>query len=268
MIDASDSSIAGYLVQYGEAETAHWVLTCTEDQLLRIASVGHWLELRGPSTPSRGGMMPAKALALASVYVREGKPRDLIRGRRKLTGNVSVVAPEHRERHPSFEAAPALPWDYGVGEDARDCWEEPCAQLARPSVEVAALPSAEPAGPVVSDAIMRWSNGFTKYNLTEELIRNDVGYQRTAGQFLIIERTAAPDVHYIQSMRRPQGDYQIEYRAGGPQEHFQAYARNRPQVVEALWGWCTRATTWRERFEWTNIGSMVLDPGRRDRIEE
>ncbi|WP_432847513.1 hypothetical protein ACQPXB_42500 [Amycolatopsis sp. CA-161197] len=269
MIDAADSSIAGYLVQYGEVETAHWVLTCTGDELLRIGSVGHWLELRGPSTPSGGGMMPAKALALASVYVREGKPRDLVRGRRKLTGNVSVVPPEHRERRPSFEAGwLALPRDHGVGDDARDYWEEPSAQLAQPSVAVAALPSSEPEGLVVSDAIMRWSNGFTKYNLTEDLIRNDVGYLRTAGQFLIIERTAAPDAHYIQSMRRPQGDYQIEYRAGGPQEHFQAYARNRPQVVAALWGWCTRDKAWRDRLEWTNIGSMLLDPGRRTRIEE
>ncbi|MEU4666943.1 hypothetical protein AB0F91_03000 [Amycolatopsis sp. NPDC023774] len=150
MINAGDSSFAGYLVQYGEVETAHWVLTCTEDELLRIASVGDWLELRGPSNPSGGGMMPAKALAPASVYVREGKPQDLIRGRRKLTGNVSVVPPEHRERHPSFEAGLARPRDYGVGDEARDYGEEPSAHLARPSVEVAALPSSEPAGLVVS----------------------------------------------------------------------------------------------------------------------
>ncbi|WP_326566041.1 hypothetical protein VSH64_29750 [Amycolatopsis rhabdoformis] len=268
MISAADSAIAGYLVQYGETETARWVLTCSEDDLLRIGSVGHWLELRGPSTPTGAGMMLAKALALAAVYVREGKPRDLVRSRRRLTGDESVVAPEHRERRPSVKASLTLPRDYGIGDDARDYWEEQPVQSAPPSGEVPVVPKLEPTAPAVSDAIMRWWDGRTKYNLTENLIRNDVGYLRTAGQYLIVERKATPSLHYVQAMRRPEGNYQIEYRDGGPERHFQAYAKNRPQVVAALWGWTTRDTIWQERFEWTNIGSMFLDPQARTPIDE
>lgn len=265
MIITSDASIAGWLVQYGEVETARWALTCSEDELLRICSVADWLELRGPETPSGRGMMAAKALALASVYVREGKPRDLSRGRRKLTGNVSMVPPEHQERRPNRRAQLALPRDYGVGDDAREYWEtnQPPGQVDQPARDAAAWRKAELEGEVVSDAVMRWSNGMIKYRLTEGLIRNDVGYLRTAGQFLIVERQAAPDSQYIQAMRRPEGNYQLEYRAGAPSEHYQTHAKTRPQVVAALWGWSVGETGWREKFQWVNIGRMFTDPQQR-----
>lgn len=270
MIIASDASIARGLVHYGEMETARWVLTCSEDELLRICSVGYWLELYGPGTASGGGMMMTKALALASVYVHEGKPRDLVRGRRKLTGNVSVVPPEHQERRPSVRARLTLPRHYGVGNDAREYWEtkKPSTQANPSSRDTAASRKPELDGDVVSDAILRWSNSIIKYNLTEDLIRNDVSYLRTAGQFLIVERKAAPHSQYIQVMRSPEGNYQIEYRAGTPTEHYQTYAKTRPEVVAALWGWSTGDTAWREKFEWTNIGDMFTDPQQRTQISE
>ena len=118
--------------------------------------------------------------------------------------------------------------------------------------------------------IMRSWSGSQTLNVTELNIRARVGVL-SGGQYLILEyddKPAGPDVHYIQVMRRPQGDYQLEYRAGSASEHYQTLTTSPDDVVAALWGWCNEESTWRERFVWTCIGDMFTDPGRRTRLSE
>ena len=72
MLNAPVEYMSRDLHEYGEDETADWILTCSEDELVRVCSVAEWLLYSGPSRPSGGSMMMAKACAVAAAYVREG----------------------------------------------------------------------------------------------------------------------------------------------------------------------------------------------------
>ena len=119
MLSASAEKIALDLRQYGEEATADWLLTCTDEELVRVCSVGEWLLFHAPGKPSGGSMLFAKALSRAAVYVREGAPRELARSRRRrLDGNDG--GPDGRR--PDDVVAGSVPYAYGVGDDARAFW--------------------------------------------------------------------------------------------------------------------------------------------------
>ena len=120
MLSAGVESIAEDLRQYGEPETAEWVLACSDDELVRICSVANWLVHHGPATGSGASMMIAKACALAAVYVREGAPRNLARSRRGPASG--VVIPPTGGRLPNYQLQNSAPHDYAVGDDAREFW--------------------------------------------------------------------------------------------------------------------------------------------------
>lgn len=119
MLSAGVESIAEDLRQYGEPETAEWILGCSDDELVRVCSVAEWLLYYGPRRPSGGSMMIGKACALAAVYVHDGSPRELARPRRKPS---SGVAPQSEGRRPDEELQTSMPREYGVGDDARKYW--------------------------------------------------------------------------------------------------------------------------------------------------
>ncbi|ADG97576.1 hypothetical protein Srot_1103 [Segniliparus rotundus DSM 44985] len=116
MVGTTAEMIAEDLRRYGEDETAEWVLSCSDDDLVQVCSVASWVY--------GSGVMLATACALAAVYVRERAPRELSRKRRKpstvaegpLLQNgrrPSRAADERAGRHYPF---------YGVGEDAIEFW--------------------------------------------------------------------------------------------------------------------------------------------------
>jgi hypothetical protein len=121
VLTASAETVAAELRQYGEDRAADWLLTCTEEELVRVCSVGEWLLYHGPSTRS-GSMLIAKALSLAAVYVREGAPRDLARSRRRRLEDRPDSADDGRR--PDEVLAAGVPFAYGVGDDARAFWGE------------------------------------------------------------------------------------------------------------------------------------------------
>ena len=94
--------VAADLQRYGEPATAAWVLTCTDEELVRICTVADWLLHHGPGPASGASMMIARACALAAVYVHEGGPRDLARSRR---GPGTGTAPDSGWRRPDPQAA-------------------------------------------------------------------------------------------------------------------------------------------------------------------
>ena len=124
VLDASVGLIAEDLRCYGEYDVASWVIACSDDELLRVCSVADWLLLRGPALSSGSSMMLAKACALAAVYVCEGRPRDLRRGRR-MPASAGTAPGEHSpdaDRRPDLMAQLSADRGYGVGQDARDFW--------------------------------------------------------------------------------------------------------------------------------------------------
>jgi hypothetical protein len=100
VLSASVESISRDLVEYGENDSALWMMACSEDDLVRVCSVADWLLLHGPTAPSGASMIIAKACALAAVYVREGAPRELRHSRRrKVEGLPPVPTPGRRPDH-------------------------------------------------------------------------------------------------------------------------------------------------------------------------
>jgi hypothetical protein len=47
---------------------------------------------------------------------------------------------------------------------------------------------------------------------------------------------------------------QLEYREGGPSEHYQTQSKSRDNVAAALYGWSQGEGAWRDNFEWISIG--------------
>jgi hypothetical protein len=60
------------LHECGEYETANWILTCSDDELVKVCSVAEWLLYFGPSRPSGGSLMIARACALLSCMCGRG----------------------------------------------------------------------------------------------------------------------------------------------------------------------------------------------------
>jgi len=54
MLNAPVQYMSRDLHEYGEDKTADWILTCSEDELVRVCSVAEWLLYSGPSRPSGG----------------------------------------------------------------------------------------------------------------------------------------------------------------------------------------------------------------------
>ena len=126
MLSASAEHIASDLLQYGEDATAAWVLNCTDQELVRVCSVGYWLLFHGPRPPSGGSMLIAKAVSLAAVYVREGAPRELARKRRRGQPTWTTRQDQHGVWHlgrlPDAALVARIAADHGVGADARAVW--------------------------------------------------------------------------------------------------------------------------------------------------
>ena len=102
--------------------------------------------------------------------------------------------------------------------------------------------------------VMRTSGGLVQRNptgnrisaLLAALSRNDS---------IILERVGSSNSNYIQVWLRPDGVFQLEYRAGQPSEHYQTRTDSRCRVVSALSGWIDEESAWRDDFEWLSIGN-------------
>ncbi|MEC3979040.1 hypothetical protein [Amycolatopsis sp. H20-H5] len=116
--------IARDLLEYGENNVSAWIHTTSEDEFLRICGVADWLTLYGPTTSSGTSMTLGKASALASVFIREGIPRELAKKRRK-----PLPALHPQEQHQiSADGRPDLNLQmkkgafYGITEKAKQYW--------------------------------------------------------------------------------------------------------------------------------------------------
>jgi hypothetical protein len=67
--------------------------------------------------------------------------------------------------------------------------------------------------------------------------------------FAILERT---DAEYIQTLLDG-AEYVVEYRAGGPDQHFQAFADDVAEVVRVFQAYAKGDDAWKQAFDWTRI---------------
>ncbi|MFI5615261.1 hypothetical protein [Amycolatopsis sp. NPDC051903] len=126
MLSTSRGLAVRDLLSYDEPAPADWGDSCSEDDFLRVCGVADRLVYQGQSTPSGAGMMYAKAIALAAVFMHEGAPRDLARKRRRTLPELS--SEESRrisfDRSPDFEEQRKRGTYYGVTDAVKAFWGE------------------------------------------------------------------------------------------------------------------------------------------------
>ena len=101
--------------------------------------------------------------------------------------------------------------------------------------------------------VMRVSGGLVQPDPTETRIRALLG-ALSVGDHVILERFGHSSSHYIQVWFRARRIFQLEYRDGGPAEHYQTRTDSRDKAASALVGWSQGNSEWREDFEWVSIG--------------
>jgi hypothetical protein len=103
--------------------------------------------------------------------------------------------------------------------------------------------------------VMRTSGGLAVRRPTESNIQAVLeSLPRNAHVILENDNESGPETHYVQAWLRPNGVFQLEYRAGHPGEHYKTYTVSREKVCEALSGWSRGETAWQSEFTWKSIG--------------
>ncbi|MGX1274936.1 hypothetical protein [Streptomyces phaeoluteigriseus] len=85
---------------------------------------------------------------------------------------------------------------------------------------------------------------------------------------LVLERVdeEQPGSWYIQVRLRENNTYQLEYRDGVAELHYQTQTISQEKVLGALLGWAGAKPGWRDGFMWNNIFGQ-LGPGDRETPE-
>ncbi|MFE9423602.1 hypothetical protein ACFYNO_11650 [Kitasatospora sp. NPDC006697] len=83
-------------------------------------------------------------------------------------------------------------------------------------------------------------------------------------QFLAIGRFRTAPEEYIQVYRHAAEGWQVEYRDGSAERHFQAVGhQSRRRTEQLLWGWVSAAPGWREAADWVRLEPAELLPDAR-----
>ncbi|MFI5615260.1 hypothetical protein [Amycolatopsis sp. NPDC051903] len=112
MLSTSRGSAPRDLLEYGEDAVAVWVMSCSDDDFLKVCAIADWLLLNGPTSPSGASMVIAKGIAAAAVCVHDGAPREPVRKRR---WKVPEPSPEERA-DPAFARSPDLKEQWAKGQ--------------------------------------------------------------------------------------------------------------------------------------------------------
>ncbi|WP_163506861.1 hypothetical protein [Fodinicola acaciae] len=94
------------------------------------------------------------------------------------------------------------------------------------------------------------SSGKTWDDPSEELILQLLDDMDSGEEyFVIIDRLATPQT-YVQVGFAPTGEYQVEYRDGGPDRHFQAVASDKRLVHDVMTRWAFDRPGWQDLLPW------------------
>ncbi|MFJ6251666.1 MULTISPECIES: hypothetical protein [unclassified Streptomyces] len=87
---------------------------------------------------------------------------------------------------------------------------------------------------------------------------------RRGNAHLTVERVdeELPGSWYIQVLLRENNAYQLEYRDGVAEQHFQTMTVSQEKVLAALLGWAAAKPNWQDGFMWNNIGEQFSSSSR------
>ncbi|SCF72783.1 hypothetical protein [Streptomyces sp. Ncost-T10-10d] len=106
---------------------------------------------------------------------------------------------------------------------------------------------------------------------TEEQLHDLLANMTLTWRFVIVRRLdlEPADQHYMQVHLNDDLSYQLEYREGGPDKHFQACFDTRDQgpfavepVAEVLRDWAFGRSSWRQALPWVPFTALP-QPGSR-----
>ncbi|MFJ7496965.1 hypothetical protein ACIQZB_38675 [Streptomyces sp. NPDC097727] len=93
---------------------------------------------------------------------------------------------------------------------------------------------------------------------SEEKLHDLLADMSLTWRFVVVQRLDTEPVgqHYMQVYLNDDLSYQVEYREGGPDRHFQAHVPREHEVfavepvAEVLQGWAFARPGWREALSW------------------
>ncbi|WP_191134252.1 hypothetical protein [Streptomyces sp. col6] len=91
---------------------------------------------------------------------------------------------------------------------------------------------------------------------------------RRGDAHMVLERVdeERPGSWYIQVLLRENNTYQLEYRDGVAELHYQTQAISQEKALGALLGWAGAKSGWRDGFMWNNIAKQ-FGPSERETPE-
>ncbi|WP_420082290.1 hypothetical protein ACN6AT_04885 [Streptomyces sp. JL4002] len=102
------------------------------------------------------------------------------------------------------------------------------------------------------------ADGTTWDDPSEDRLHDLLADMSLSSRFVVVRRLDAEpaDQHYMQVYLNDDLSYQVEYREGGPDRHFQTWIARGPGVftvepaAEVLQGWAAGRPGWREEQTW------------------
>ncbi|MBF6213882.1 hypothetical protein IU433_28815 [Nocardia puris] len=86
--------------------------------------------------------------------------------------------------------------------------------------------------------------------LTEDVLRQWIPDLAPPNPYLIAERG---DHDYIQTYRAKPSEYTVEYRAGGPDQHYATVVNDPAVVIKLIWAWATGQTSALAGVPWERV---------------
>jgi hypothetical protein len=154
--------VANDLRQFREDSAAEWVENCSDDEFVRVSNAAMFVWDYGPTTAAGNSMSLSKASAIGAVYVHEGAPRKLARGRRDLMRPLPKT-PKWRRRSTNTGLQRFFDEFYGVGDDFVDFWAETPAQAHERIARERASRRSRPKGTVPSEPTHVLESGSDRY---------------------------------------------------------------------------------------------------------
>ncbi|MEU5833407.1 hypothetical protein ABZ820_06935 [Streptomyces diacarni] len=118
-------------------------------------------------------------------------------------------------------------------------------------------PGPTPAAAPALRAI-EW-DGTTWDDPSEDQLHDLLADMNLRFRFVVVERPGKEPAghHYMQVHLNDDFSYQVEYREGGPEHHFQAHVPAQPEMLRPqpvagiLQAWAFERPGWREALDWT-----------------
>lgn len=117
----------------------------------------------------------------------------------------------------------------------------------------------DPTGSVEVDVSMP---GVRLPFLTRDLLSDLVAspqWPDPEAPYVIVDRA---EQDFIQAWLDADGVYQVEYREGGPESHFEFRTEDAQRVVEVMWAWAIGDESWRSAVDWWFLDVEAADAAR------